>query len=580
MRLRKLDVSGFKSLVNFSIKFDDGLTLIVGENDSGKTSLIECLKVVTQGRQVRPDDLTYGQDQLIIAVEIDDFIFERKYKKEKDNVMEESFNAFPTNAFIEKTRSRLNSENFDTSVEDNQAYIKETARIFGLTVRSNSNIDNLRAGILEKLNNSQDKIIIENATFPRFNNIQLDGKQFENVPGFFKEVFLKEKQASIWQETISENTTIESFVRSHLEAYSNDMSKQIEEKGILSKLRIFLKDLTEIKVEPIFHARDLNVDAKVKFLENGNEINIDNKGDGTKRRITMALLEFKKEQTLIPNDSQTIYLLDEPDTHLHVKAQIELIETVKGFVSNGNQVILTTHSPFVLNAANPSQVRLLVKENNSTKIKFLKDDLASSAYVFRSLGIENTHIFFSRQLVIVEGETEEQFLHANYLARTQNTLSSGLIKIINVQGVQNIVGFSRGILEFHDPGKIFILCDNDISDDLAKLIAELGIPDEHKFFVGNREFEDAFSSEVLHRCWKTYHDECGRAVPDSWIPETIEQLRIKCSDGSQKFSKSLRELNQGGKAMTKPLLGKALGSYSNIDELPDPIHSLFSRLIN
>lgn len=580
MKLRKLEVDGFRSLVQFSITFDDALTLIVGENDSGKTSLIECLKVVTQGRPVGPDDLTDGQDQLTISVEIDDFIFERTYQRVIGGVSEVSFNAFPTEEFLTRTLARISSQDLDLTAEDEQTYIKEVARTLGLLVRANSNLENLRNSIIDKLTNRQGDLIIENATFPRFNNIQLDGRQFENVPAFFKEVFLKEKQASIWREPINGNTTIESFVRNHLEDYSNEVSEQIKERGILEKLRIFLRDLTDIKVEPIFHARDLNVDAKVKFLENGKEINIDNKGDGTKRRITMALLEFKKEQSLIPNDNQTIYLLDEPDTHLHVKAQLELVETVEGFASAGNQVIFTTHSPFIVNAVNPNQIRLLAKDHAATGIKFLRDDPTASAHVLRSLGIENTHLFFSRQIIIVEGETEEQFIPANYLARTQHTISSGLVKVINVQGVQNVVGFARAILELHDPTKIYILCDNDVSDDLAILIAQLQVPDDHKFYVGTHEFEDAFQAHVLHQSWVKYHEACGRIIPAGWTPEAIEQLKQECSDGSKKFSKALKALNQGGKAMTKPLLGKVLGSYAGIAELPQAIHNLYAKLSN
>ena len=49
----------------------------------------------------------------------------------------------------------------------------------------------------------QSQLLIENAIFPKFNNIQLDGKHFENVPAFFKEVFLREKQANIWSEKIN-----------------------------------------------------------------------------------------------------------------------------------------------------------------------------------------------------------------------------------------------------------------------------------------------------------------------------------------------------------------------------------------
>lgn len=579
LKLRQLEVQGFKSLAQFRVSFDDALTVVVGENDAGKTSLIDCLKVVTQGRPVGLDDFTHQHDAMIISVEIDDFLFRKDYRKNGSAVEEEPLQARPTNAYIERTLAKIQSEEFDIASDENQTFVKDTARMFGLTVRSNSVVANLRAQLIERLSTDGD-VIIEGASFPKFNNIQLDGKHFENVPAFFKEVFLKEKQASIWSEQIQEGTTIESFVRSHLEQYSNDVSRQIRDRGIIDKLRIFLPELTEVRVEPIFHARDLNVDAKVKFLENGNEISIDNKGDGTKRRMTMALLEFKKEQSRVPNDDQTIYLLDEPDTHLHVRAQLELVETVEGFSLAGNQVILTTHSPFIVNAVKPSQVRLMVRQNGTTSLKALSSDPQIASRILRALGVENTHLFFSRKIVIVEGETEEAFLPRQYLRQTNHTMSSGLIKAINVNGVSNIVGFSRAILELHDPQRIFILCDNDASPELQQLIDEIGIPPAHKFQVGNREFEDAFDSAVLHRAWVQYHDDSNRNPPEGWTADAIEDLKIECATGDQKFSKQLRSLNQNGKKMTKPIFGAVLGERVEINELPQRLHDLFSVLVS
>lgn len=579
MKLRKLEAQGFRSFAQFQITFDESLTVVVGENDSGKTSLIECLKVVTQGRAVGLDDFTHGHDEMAISVEIDDFVFRKGYRKNNSLIEEEALQARPTRAYIERTLSMLQDEGFDVTSEENQVFIRDTAKLFGMTVRANSVIANLRAQLVEQLSTSGD-LVIDGASFPKFNNIQLDGRHFENIPAFFKEVFLKEKQASIWREQIAEGTTIESFVRSHLEQYSDDVSKQIRDRGIIDKLRMFLPELTEVKVEPIFHPRDLNVDAKVKFLENGNEISIENKGDGTKRRMTMALLEFKKEQSRIPNDNQTIYLLDEPDTHLHVRAQLELVETVEGFSSAGNQVILTTHSPFVVNAVKPSQVRLLVRSNGSTDLRYLLTDPQNSSKILRALGVENTHLFFSRKIVIVEGETEEVFLPAQYLRQTNHTISSGLIKVINVKGVQNIVGFARAILELHDPQRIFILCDNDASLELQEIIDLLQIPQAHKFQVGTKEFEDSFESLVLHRVWCQYHIDCGRQVPAGWTEEAIEQLKVECAASDQKFSKRLRSLNQGGKSMRKPIFGAALGEHAEIDELPQRLRELFNVLTN
>lgn len=579
MKLRKLEAQGFRSFAQFQIAFDESLTVVVGENDSGKTSLIECLKVVTQGRAVGLDDFTHGRDEMAISVEIDDFVFRKGYRRNNSLVEEEALQARPNRAYIERTLSMLQDEGFDVTSERNQVFIKDTAKLFGMTVRANSIIANLRTQLIEQLSTDGD-LVIDGASFPKFNNIQLDGRHFENVPAFFKEVFLKEKQAGIWREQIAEGTTIESFVRSHLEQYSDEVSKQIRDRGIIDKLRMFLPELTEVKVEPIFHPRDLNIDAKVKFLENGNEISIENKGDGTNRRMTMALLEFKKEQLRIPNDDQTIYLLDEPDTHLHVRAQLELVATVEGFSSAGNQVILTTHSPFVVNAVKPSQVRLLVRSNGSTDLRYLSDDPQNSSKILRALGVENTHLFFSRKIVIVEGETEEGFLPAQYLRQTSHTISSGLINVINVKGVQNIVGFARAILELHDPQRIFILCDNDASLELQEMIDLLRIPQAHKFQVGTKEFEDSFESFVLHRVWCQYHIDCGRQVPAGWTEEAIQQLKVECAASDQKFSKRLRSLNQGGKSMRKPIFGAALGERAEIDELPQRLRELFNVLTN
>lgn len=578
MKIKSLRVDGFRSLVDFYIAFDENLTIIVGENDSGKTSLIDCLKVVTQGRSVIPDDITFGKDQLSISVEIENFVFRRIYNRINSGVKEISFDALPTEAFLSVIQERLGNNQLDVNDQEEQNYIRDMARTFGLAVRSNSNIDTLRRSIIEKIENRTGDLVIPNTTFPRFNNIQLDGRQFENISDFFKEVFLKEKQANIWQERIDKDTTIEDFVKSRIHGYSNEISQQLEELGILDKMRIFLRDLTDVKIELMCQPKNLNIDAKVIFLENGNEINIDNKGDGTKRRITMALLEFKKEQSLVLSDDKTVYLLDEPDTHLHVKSQIDLVNTVEAFALSGDQVILTTHSPFIMNSVKPSQVRLLSRYRNNTSIKSLKENPSAITQSLRSLGVENTHLFFSRQIILVEGETEESFISSHYLARTQRTISSGLIKVINAQGIQNIPGFAKAILELHGSEKVYVLYDNDASEDLLALISHLNLPDYQNLQIGYREFEDAFDAPVLHRCWVEYYRECGRNPPPSWCVDAIENLKSHCTTSGDKFSQSLKSLNSEGKKMTKPLLGHALGTHIKLDEIPTVIDKLFTYL--
>ncbi len=59
MKIRKLAVNGFRCLLDFRVEFDEELTVVVGENDAGKSSLIECLKVITQGRTIELDDFNH-----------------------------------------------------------------------------------------------------------------------------------------------------------------------------------------------------------------------------------------------------------------------------------------------------------------------------------------------------------------------------------------------------------------------------------------------------------------------------------------------------------------------------------------
>ena len=48
-------------------------------------------------------------------------------------------------------------------------------------------------------------------------------------------------------------------------------------------------------------------------------------------------------------ERNVLYLLDEPGTSLHVNAQKELLNLFAHLVSKGNQVVYTTHSPYMLN---------------------------------------------------------------------------------------------------------------------------------------------------------------------------------------------------------------------------------------
>jgi predicted ATPase len=63
-----------------------------------------------------------------------------------------------------------------------------------------------------------------------------------------------------------------------------------------------------------------------------------------------------------------ILLFDEPGIFLHAKGQKELLGLFEKIANNGNQIIYTTHSPFMLDTLTPERLRLLKKGTTGTKI--------------------------------------------------------------------------------------------------------------------------------------------------------------------------------------------------------------------
>jgi predicted ATP-dependent endonuclease of OLD family len=67
--IRKIAVKNFRSLKDVVIDFEEDITVLVGENDSGKTSVVEVLKILFDNKSVEIDDFSYGKDEIYIEVD-------------------------------------------------------------------------------------------------------------------------------------------------------------------------------------------------------------------------------------------------------------------------------------------------------------------------------------------------------------------------------------------------------------------------------------------------------------------------------------------------------------------------------
>ncbi|XAS62771.1 ATP-dependent nuclease [Pseudarthrobacter sp. So.54] len=266
------------------------------------------------------------------------------------------------------------------------------------------------------------------------------------------------------------------------------------ESSVSTRLGSYLPgfDAIEIVGEPVsdFAAvRDI-------LIDDGARTSLLQKGDGVKSIVSLALMHDVAEHA--NKDRQVILAVEEPEAHLHSDA-IHEIRKVLAQVASKQQVILTTHSPLLLNRSHVAS-NILVQGNRARPTKRLEE-------LRDCLGVRpGDNLSSATVSILVEGQTDERFLRkilSEKSSRIEGALVDGSIKIRPSGGGSGLTAAAKHLLI--EPTTMFALIDNDNDgkNTLKKLGDDTLVPVENVFLVSpgglfNKELED-FYSEELHR---------------------------------------------------------------------------------
>ena len=194
-------------------------------------------------------------------------------------------------------------------------------------------------------------------------------------------------------------------------------------------------------------------------------------GDGTQSMATAALL-FAYVVALGYRDPKIA--IEEPESHLHPHAIRSFTTYLR---SLNHQTIISTHSTFVTDVADPEDIVLLRRRGASSIAKTIGrgrltdlEKLQLSRYIQGS----TSEFFFAKAVVLVEGQSEVAALpiFAEALGIELDRLG---ISVIPVQGV-NFRPFVRLFQPDALDIKHMIICDNDQAAVVAaRLLKELGL---------------------------------------------------------------------------------------------------------
>lgn len=112
---------------------------------------------------------------------------------------------------------------------------------------------------------------------------------------------------------------------------------------------------------------------------------------------------------VVTSEEPRTIIIDEPQSFLHPGAARKLIEILQDFPQH--QYFISTHSPSIISAANPSSITMLkYKDSEATPISISADDSEEMRSLLDEVGVHLSDVFGSDNILWVEGPTEERCL--------------------------------------------------------------------------------------------------------------------------------------------------------------------------
>lgn len=223
----------------------------------------------------------------------------------------------------------------------------------------------------------------------------------------------------------------------------------------------------------------------------------------TRRGLGLNNVLFMATELLLLGAAEglPLLLIEEPEAHLHPQMQLRLMDLLELRSKEGPervQVIATTHSPALAAKADVERITLLA-DHKAFPLDHASTALEKADYAFlrRFLDVTKANLFFARSVIIVEGDAENILLPA---------LAEGLGRPLGKYGVSIVNVGHRGLFRYarifqradetSSPIRVACLADRDVPTDAsARYVPAPTAPDEGD--QPRKKFERDFTEAEL-----------------------------------------------------------------------------------
>lgn len=178
------------------------------------------------------------------------------------------------------------------------------------------------------------------------------------VQGFLSKLY-KHSLAPIYNTESIYKGYGKTHAEEHLYLYIEDADKLKQIAQLYGNNREFFKVLESTYISNLIH----EVRIKVRMKNQNNTITFKELSEGEQQLLTvLGLLKFTK-------DDESLFLLDEPDTHINPAWSLKYLNLLNDVVGEQetSHVIISTHDPLLIGGLQRSQVQIFEKDENSGK---------------------------------------------------------------------------------------------------------------------------------------------------------------------------------------------------------------------
>lgn len=368
MKLREIIIKNFRCLVDVTIPIGD-TTVLVGENNSGKTALLDALKIALprsqQGRGKPFDEYDYymskvtDSPQSCEGIVIELWFHEDKTDEWSKSLIQSLSDIIQTDPWkdIDYIGVRLSSK-YDTNTSEivtKWEFLALDGQVLEKQSRDPRNLTKylhyIRLFYLSALRDSGDEFSPRSQFWGRIlRDLKISEEQRKT---------LADELAQINNELLNADTRLEQ-IRKTLDKIQKIMTLGVGQKTSIQALPLKPWDLMS-KAEVVIKPRGSDVDFPLA-----------RHGQGIQSLSVLFLFQAYIDVLLKPTfqpETEAILALEEPEAHLHPQAARALAANLSEVKS---QKIITSHSTYFIQEIPFTQIRMFCRNGASSKILYIK----------------------------------------------------------------------------------------------------------------------------------------------------------------------------------------------------------------